>query len=357
MSDTPSDVIESQNFQQTDFERITCLVTSEFQVEEALLDQGVPTYYLKWPQETKQSFIKLLTKLEEVRLLAFLRKSDRRVSLRVIAKPPVKASNPVTYWILFIVTVATTFFAGYVWFENIGTNPLISGAIFSVAIMTVLGLHEMGHKLTANKNKVDATSPYFIPGPPPLGTMGAVIMQKSLPRNRDALFDIGANGPIFGFIVALVFSALGMVLATPTYVPPNSGLNMMPLSWIPLQEIFMKPPVPPNNGHFLNPILWAGWAGMLVTMLNLFPAGMLDGGHVARSMVPDRFRYILTITSVAVLFFLGSQFYVFAFIVIFMSFFRHPGPLDDVSSLSTGRKLATMALAAIFALSFPIALY
>jgi membrane-associated protease RseP (regulator of RpoE activity) len=96
---------------------------------------------------------------------------------------------------------------------------------------------------------------------------------------------------------------------------------------------------------------------MLVTMLNLFPAGMLDGGHVARSMVPDRFRYILTITSVAVLFFLGSQFYVFAFIVIFMSFFRHPGPLDDVSSLSTGRKLATMALAAIFALSFPIALY
>ena len=93
---------------------------------------------------------------------------------------------------------------------------------------------------------------------------------------------------------------------------------------------------------------------MVVTMLNLLPAAMLDGGHVARSTVPDKFRYVLTIVSVVTLLLAGSQFWVFAFIVIFMSAFKHPGPLDDVSRLSRSRKLVTIGLVAIFVLSFPI---
>jgi membrane-associated protease RseP (regulator of RpoE activity) len=93
---------------------------------------------------------------------------------------------------------------------------------------------------------------------------------------------------------------------------------------------------------------------MVVTMLNLLPAAMLDGGHVARSMVPDRLRYVLTFASVAVLLLSGTEFLVFAFIVVLMSMFRHPGPLDDVSGVSLGRKLITVALMVVFALSFPI---
>src|SRR4030066_2108636 len=233
MTDNPSDILEAQNFQQSDFEKISQLVSTEFQVEESLMDQGVPTYYLKWPQETKQAFLRLLGKLEEMKLIAFLRKVSGRVVLRVVVKPPVKPSDPKIYWVFFFATVATTFVAGYLTFEGSGLSPFLTGAIFSAAIMTVLGLHEMGHKITANRRKVEATSPYFIPGLPPLGTFGAVIMQKSLPPNKDALFDIGANGPISGFIVAVIFSIVGLMLLVPGHRPPDvNDLNLIPASWI-----------------------------------------------------------------------------------------------------------------------------
>ncbi|MFB3890022.1 MAG: site-2 protease family protein [Candidatus Bathyarchaeia archaeon] len=128
-------------------------------------------------------------------LIAFLRRENGRIVLRVASKPAAKRSNPRTFWILLLATVAMTFVAGYFLLPpEVGFNPWISGAIFSASIITVLGVHEMGHKLMANRKKIEATSPYLIPGPPPLGTLGAVIMQKSLPPNRDALFDVGANG-------------------------------------------------------------------------------------------------------------------------------------------------------------------
>jgi membrane-associated protease RseP (regulator of RpoE activity) len=239
-----------------------------------------------------------------------------------------------------------------------GIDPFVSGIIFSASILTVLGIHEMGHKLTANKKKIDATSPYFIPGPPPLGTLGAVIMQKSLPPNRDALFDVGANGPIAGFIIALIFSAIGMTLLIPGEIPPGSSL--VPVSWILLIRGFsglnlIPPIVSPNNGWYMHPIAYAGWAGMVVTMLNLLPAAMLDGGHVARSSTAsDKQRLILTFGSVAILLFAGTEFIFMAFLIVFMSMFKHPGPLDDVSSLSRNRKLLTVALVAVFILAFPI---
>jgi membrane-associated protease RseP (regulator of RpoE activity) len=361
MSKLPYDTSTVEAFNQADFERVTQLVAVEFQVQEALMEQGIPTYYLVWPQETKQAFLRLLKRLEEMNLIAFLRKTDGRIVLKVVPKPPVKPSNPRTNLILLLVTVATTFFTGYIGFPETGINPIVSGAIFSAAILLVLGIHEMGHKVTANKKKIDATSPYFIPGPPPLGTLGAVIMQKSLPPNRDALFDVGANGPIAGFVIALIFSAVGMTLLIPTTLPVDSGgLNLFPVSWmllIPaLSSLNLIPPLTgANNGWALHPLLWAGWAGMVVTMLNLLPAAMLDGGHVARStLAGDKPRLVLTFASVALLLITGTEFVIMAFLIIFMAMFKHPGPLDDVSGLSRNRKLLTVALVAVFILAFPI---
>ncbi len=360
MSEIPSHTVDTQTFQQTDFEKITQLVAAEFQIQEALMEQGTPTYYLVLPQETKQAFLRLLKPLEGMGLIAFLRKIDGRVVLTVAPKPPVKPSNPRTNLILLLATVATTFVTGYIGFPETGINPIVSGAIFSAAILMVLGIHEMGHKVTANKKNIDATSPYFIPGPPPLGTLGAVIMQKSLPRNRDALFDVGANGPIAGFIVALIFSAIGLLLLIPSPTPPSAdSLTLMPTSWILLARAFsslnLLPHAPPNGVLLLHPITWAGWAGMVVTMLNLLPAAMLDGGHVARStLAGDKPRLVLTFASVALLLLVGTEFIIMAFLIVFMSMFKHPGPLDDVSSLSRNRKLLTVALVAVFILSFPI---
>ncbi len=363
MTELPNKELESQAIYQTDFEMITQIVMSEFQIDEAVLNQGTPTYSLSWPQETKQAFLRLLKKLNERELIAFLRKTGGKIVLTVAKKPQVKPSNAKIYWGFFIATVATTFVTGYFSFGEAGLSPYASGAIYSAAILTVLGVHEMGHKITANRKKVEATSPYFIPGPPPLGTLGAVIMQKSLPPNRDALFDIGSNGPIAGFVVALIFSVIGLTTLVPINIPAGAGtLPLVPVSWtyvlLPgLDSLHLLPRVvAPNNGFALNPIAWAGWAGMIVTMLNLLPAAMLDGGHVARStLASDRWRFVLTILSVAVLVFSGPSFIVMAFLVVFMSLFRHPGPLDDVSKLSTSRKLVTVALIAVFAFSFPIA--
>ena len=360
MSEIPSDTVDAQTFQQADFEKITQLVTAEFQIQEALMDQDTPTYYLMWPQETKQAFLRLLKHLEEMKLIAFLRKVDDRIVLRVVPKPPVKPSNPRTNWILFAATVATTFITGYLWFFQTGINPIVSGIVFSASILAVLGVHEMGHKLTANKKEIDASSPYFIPGPPPLGTLGAVIMQKSLPRNRDALFDVGANGPIAGFIVAVILSVIGLMLVIPAAIPPDpDALNLMPTSWILLARVLsslnLLPQPPPNGVLLFHPVTWAGWVGMVVTMLNLLPAAMLDGGHVARSATAsDKQRFILTFASIAILLLSGTEFILMAFLIVFMSMFKHPGPLDDVSSLSRNRKLLTVALVAVFLLSFPI---
>jgi membrane-associated protease RseP (regulator of RpoE activity) len=360
MSEIPSDTVDAQPFQQTDLEKITQFVVAEFQIQEAMIEQGTPTYYLVWPQETKQAFLRLLKNLEEMGLIAFLRKTDGRIVLTVVSKPPVKPSNPRTNLILLLATVATTFFTGYIGFPETGINPVVSGAIFSAAILMVLGIHEMGHKLTANKKNIDATSPYFIPGPPPLGTLGAVIMQKSLPRNRDALFDVGANGPLAGFIVALIFSAIGLLLLIPSPTPPSADtLNLMPASWILLAQFFsglnLLPIAPTNGVLLLHPLTWAGWAGMVVTMLNLLPAAMLDGGHVARStLAGDKARLVLTFASVALLLFVGTEFIIMAFLIVFMAMFKHPSPLDDVSSLSRNRKLLTAALVAVFILAFPI---
>jgi membrane-associated protease RseP (regulator of RpoE activity) len=358
MSEVPTDF--ALGFQQAEFERISQLVREQFQVNEALLNQGTPTYYLAYPQETKQAFLRLLDKLDELNLIAYLRKTSGQVTLTVVQKPPFKPSNRKINIAFLIATIATTFIAGYGLLPaNIGIDPWLAGGMFSVSILTVLGIHEMGHKILANKRGMEATMPYFIPGIPPLGTFGAVIMQKSLPRNRDALFDVGASGPSAGFVVALAFSVAGLMLSIPAQLEASNA-SLVPLGWIPLVECLsslnlMPIPVAPNNGWYMHPIAYAGWVGMLVTMLNLLPAAMLDGGHVTRSVINnDKIRMVFTFASVATLLLAGEGFFFMAFLVLFMSAFKHPGPLDDVSGLSRKRKLAIAALVACFIFSFPI---
>jgi membrane-associated protease RseP (regulator of RpoE activity) len=368
MSDIPNETAGAPLIQ-TEFERITTLVSAEFQIEEALIENNIPTFYLKQPQETKHAFLKLLKNLETTNLIATLRKHERRIVLKIIPKPAVKPSNILINWILFFATIATTFLTGYLISTGIielaGSvlNPLIGGVAFTVSIMAVLGSHEMGHKLSANRKGIEATPPYFIPGPPPIfgifgiGTFGAVIMQKSLPSNKDSLFDVGASGPIIGFVLATIVTALGLTLSVPS--PPSEDVSALPLPFLFILifrflSSFSLIPQPPDGGVLLvHPVALAGWVGMVVTMLNLLPAAMLDGGHVARSLVGEKARGILTLLSILLLVLEG--FWPMAFFVIFMSMYRHPGSLDDVSGLSTSRKLLTLGLVAIFILcSFPI---
>ena len=354
MTETPGGA-ETPFIQQSDFERITQIVSTEFQLEESLLEHGIPTYYLKQPQQTKQQFLRLLKNLETINMIAFLRKMDRRVVLRVVPKPQVKPSNLLLNLVLFLATIATTFVTGYMLSPSM-INPLIGGTTFTIAIIAVLGTHEMGHKLTADRKGMAATPPYFIPGPPPFGTFGAVIMQKSLPPNKDSLFDIGADGPIAGFIIATIVSIIGLTLLVPSPPPEGSTTLQIPFIWTYLAQLIQRlnlmPHAAENEVLLLHPIAFAGWVGMIVTMLNLLPAGMLDGGHVARSIMGDKARMVLSALSIIYLILEG--FYPMAILVLFMSMAKHPGPLDDVSSLSRSRKLMALVLVAIFLLcTFP----
>jgi membrane-associated protease RseP (regulator of RpoE activity) len=356
MSATPGNNVQTSSVQ-VSFEQITSVVNSEFRVLEALMDNGVPTYYLAQPQETKQAFLRLLEKLQPMNLIAILRRNGERVVLKVVSPPPVRPSNTLINWALFFATIATTFVTGYMLSPS-QIDPLIGGFSFTVAVMAVLGIHEMGHKITANRKGIDATLPYFIPGPPPLlggfGTFGAVIMQKSLPRNRDALFDVGADGPIAGFIIAVIVSIIGLTLLIPGPSVPNTSSIGVPIMWYVLEPLLrilnIFPKAPHGYDLFLHPVTFAGWVGMLVTTLNLLPVAMLDGGHVARSVLGENRAPRLALAAFSIVYLVAEGFIPMAFLVVLMLSFRHPGPLDDVSALSVGRKLVAIGLVAIFIL-------
>lgn len=356
MTSTPNQSPATPVFQQADFENITRVVTEQFQVEESMMELGLPTYYLKEHQETKQHFLKLLKNLDSMNLIAFLRRTNGRILLKVVPKPPVRKSDIRWNWVLLFATIGTTLLTGYILsldFVNRGLmpNPYIGAAAFTIAIMTILGAHEMGHKLTANRSGIEATPPYFIPGPPPIsgflgiGTFGAVIMQKSLAPNKDALFDVGSSGPIVGFVLALVATAVGLYLSP--IVPTTGEVGLpVPLIFELIGAFFIS--IPANHDVLLHPIAFAGWVGMIVTMLNLLPAAMLDGGHIARSILGDKARLILTGLSILMLIVAG--FWPMAILVLFMSTYRHPGPLDDVSPLSSRKKLYAVGLVVVFVL-------
>ena len=134
---------------------------------------------------------------------------------------------------LFAITCVSTLLTGVLWnstsddplaiFGNIVRSPsvLLSGLPFSLAIMTILLGHEMGHYLTCRYYGIDATLPYFIPAPGLVGTMGAFIKIKSPIQHRAALLEVGIAGPIVGFVLAI--PTLIIALSRSGYVAQSSS--------------------------------------------------------------------------------------------------------------------------------------
>ena len=355
------------------FEQLRSIVESEFHVEEGFVEYGVPTFHVRAQEDSKMAFLRLVDRLDPLGFVPILRREKENIVLKAMRKPATKPSRKTINMVLFFATLATVFIAGYLqslfFYSDLGiTSQLwyVAGAVmFTAAIMGVLGSHEMGHKLAADKHKVEATYPYFIPGPPPIGTFGAVIRQKSLPPNRDALFDIGSAGPIVGFIVAIAVTIIGIPLSSYTWI--SEGAATLPISPLFLFIMrYIQPlgglPAPPGNGAEMlavspHPVAFAGWIGMIVTALNLIPVGMFDGGHIAETFLGKRARTILSYLAIVAFLILGyfvwNSFIIWAMIAIFFSFMRHPGPLDSASKVTTWRKLAALGMAAIFFLAFP----
>jgi membrane-associated protease RseP (regulator of RpoE activity) len=323
------------------FEEVQTVVEAEFDVEEAFVEHGVPTFYVKYREDSKEAFLRLVKNLESLELLPILRREKEKTVLRVLGKTPVQPSRNIINIALFFATLGTVMLSGYLYALNIFDSLLFTGAI-----MAILGTHEMGHKLLADKHDVEATYPYFIPGLPPIGTFGALIRQKALAPNRDALFDVGFTGPITGFVIAVIVTFIGIQLSTYVPLDPDAGLLPVPLLFRFIVTFF--PPSGTGDVIQLHPVAFAGWVGMVVTMLNLVPSGMFDGGHVARSVAGERIHKILSYLGIALL---AIIWWPMAILALFFSAAKHPGPLDDVSKLSNLRKVGAAVLVVVFLLS------
>ncbi len=161
------------------------------------------------------------------------------------------------------------------------------GLIYMASITGILLCHEMGHYVMARRRQVNASLPYFIPMPLLLfGTLGAVIVMKGRIRSRDALMEVGAAGPLAGLAVALPLLTIGLSLSEVTPIPEGALLEGQSIIYLLLKAIVVGP-IPDGYDVMLHPMAWAGWIGLLVTMLNLIPIGQLDGGHIFYALFGD----------------------------------------------------------------------
>ncbi|PYS12623.1 MAG: hypothetical protein DMG15_13695, partial [Acidobacteria bacterium] len=219
-------------------------------------------------------------------------------------------------------------------FRSIFRSPLtlVNGLPFSLAIMTILLAHEMGHYLTCRYYGIDATLPYFIPAPTLVGTMGAFIRIKSPIQHRAALLEVGIAGPIAGFVLAVPALLIALAKSGFTTVSPSASSVMLgePLIFKAMELITGKMP-PPGMEINLHPIGFAAWFGFFATALNLLPVGQLDGGHVSYALfrgIHKRISEALVFTLIPLGIFYWPGWLLWSVVLLLIGL-RHPVTLDD----------------------------
>jgi membrane-associated protease RseP (regulator of RpoE activity) len=223
--------------------------------------------------------------------------------------------------------------------------------------------HEFGHYFVSRHHRVAASLPYFVPLPIPdflgnvLGTLGAVIRMKAPITNRRVMLDIGSAGPLAGLIIAIPVLLLGLSLSEIQPLPVNQAYSMEGNS---LLYLLLKYAVfgrwLPSGGVdvFIHPVAFAGWAGLLVTSLNLIPAGQLDGGHVLYSLVGTRAQratwpIIFLLLGLGLVVWPGWLLWAG---LVFLFGQGHPGPLDRVTRLDARRKVLAVVVLLVLVLTF-----
>lgn len=215
--------------------------------------------------------------------------------------------------LLFLITCVSTFVAGVIYSDHVPTTdwltaiinfpqgwwPAIAdGLMYSVAVMTILLCHEMGHFMQAWRYGVYASLPYFIPMPlTPIGTFGAVIGMEPRQGNRKVVFDIGISGPLAGLAPTFLFLLLGLHWSQSVRALPGEQLVLGEPLLMQYLTLLLKGPIPDGSNLMLHPLAFAGWVGLLITSINLIPIGQLDGGHILYGM----FRKKAHVASIVVL--------------------------------------------------------
>ena len=271
--------------------------------------------------------------------------------------------------VLLLATIATTTVVGAWYHQGFASGfsaateaPFViwQGLWYSMPVLAILGVHELGHYYACRYYRVDASLPYFLPAPILIGTLGAFIrMRQPVPTKR-MLFDIGVAGPIAGFVVAVPALFLGVGLSQVLPMPDEvDGLTLFfgePLLFR-LAAWTIWGAAPEGYSLNLHPMGFAAWVGLLATALNLFPIGQLDGGHISYAMFGAR-STLVTVASAATLFALAFHSpswiaWAVLMVVMLVAFGpRHPRTLDHEVPLDRTRMLIAGCALVIFVLCF-----
>lgn len=338
----------------------------------------------------KETFPKFLRELAKVGMIATAKRAKYESRMMpTLSSSAIVAENGIVitiskivsmrprnkYWVylpamLFAVTLTVVFIDGMIRADSVFarvfiSDPLLIAAVYTMSLMGILGVHEMGHMMANKWHGIKASWPHFIPGIPGfLPTFGAVIVSRANMTNRNVLFDVGISGPIAGLIVTIIVSVYGSY--TSVLLPLDEAARLIDDRQLEefqygISLFMMATNYIAGNGAangedavlVMSPVFFAAWLGFLVTFLNLMPAAQLDGGHIVRSTLGVRWHRILTYSSVGVL--VGLGFWPMAFLVLLLAS-RAPEntPLDDVSPLSKKRKMLFWVAMALAVLCAPI---
>lgn len=322
------------------------VVEAHFRVYDSKVSpHGIILYVdTKEKESISSKFKDIQSKLKNNGFIATLDYKGGEYTIMVFSNPVVKKDKKT--WankLLLIVTFITTTIAGmYLWSEyetssGLWTfNTAIMGAItFAVPLMAILGIHELGHYFAAKRHGLNASLPYFIPSIPPFGTFGAFISLREPMPDRKALVDIGAAGPMCGFLATLPIAIAGLYLTVQGGVvagTPSPGMAYIAIEPVYSLIAYMIPEV---DGLIMHPMAFAAWVGFFVTGINLLPIGQLDGGHIARGLLGEKAKWLSYAAFIVLLacVFLYDGWLLFALLIILLGI-GHPPPLDNLSKIN-----------------------
>lgn len=391
----------------TDLDELTRIVSGVFIIEDITRGDGKQGYLVRYrgrlvAEDSAQAYDQLAEALRPHNITPLFRKEkEQQVVLLVqgVIRP-----EPSKTWVnalLFALTMVSVFIAGT--YYTLGStyqgppNPSFQalwpyvrssvggGLAFMVSLLAILVAHEFGHYLAGRYHRTHVTLPYFIPLPVGLGTMGAFIRLKEPPKNKRILLDIGIAGPLAGLVVAIPVLIIGLMLsevsAIPAQLPPGTGLQIEGNSLLYLLAKYLVfgqlLPAPGSYGSLsslqywvmyfftghplplggvdvmLSPVAWAAWAGLLVTALNLIPAGQLDGGHLIYVLLGKRANLLLPFILVilVLLGFVWPGWWLWAFLIFILGRL-HAEPLDQITSLNPARRAVAWLGIIVFILVF-----
>ena len=204
-----------------------------------------------------------------------------------------------------------------------------------VCVMSILLAHELGHYIVTIYYRVTASLPIFLPFPlNPIGTFGAVIFMQGGMADRKQIFDIGIAGPLAGLVIAVPVMFVG-AMRMDFSIPPAGNLAVdVPLimQWlfVWLNEGYeLGQPIAINQ---LEPYFAAAWVGMLITGLNLFPVGQLDGGHLTYTLFGRTAHWIARLTivvAIAFMVYFSTLMLILMLVLLLLVGTDHPPTRDD----------------------------